>query len=171
MILFLDTATISTGWALGSGARCAVGALQMPGLKNRGLMLASLQDGLNALYAQQPFTIIGYESPVKSPKDSLHKIRGLYALGPFIEWWGHRKGLTVFEAGHQALKKELTGSAKATKADMVAAASKAVRLPAIGTEDAADAFAGWLLALRKYSPADRAYWDKIIWGPRGALKL
>lgn len=175
---FLDLATRTSGWCVGGGDNLpAVGAWPWPQVGQAyGELLDHFERDLSVLISTQAPEIIGYESPIKTQRDDLERLRKLYSLGCFLEFVCHRRGIRCVEVDLRTIKKELGGSSKADKGSMVAAAEKVglgERLPktkAAGREDAADAFGGWLVLVRLYASRDiSAKWDRALWGSRTAL--
>jgi len=174
VILALDPATRLTGWCLGTGAGLPeVGAWRFEQVgADLGLLGHQLTKELQACWSRSQFGLVVYEAPILlSRKDDLLKLRKLYGLGVVIETWARSRGIDYREVSLQSVKKELTGNARAEKGDMVAAAERVgLKLPikTHGQEDAADAFAVWLLALRLYGDKKLASdWDRRIWAARG----
>lgn len=188
MLMGLDLGSRSTGWCCGAGAgNPEVGAWSIDahgddGAPDYGKMLAQLEDYLHTAHLRFGFTTVAYEAPILVTSrfvkdgetrygDNLNKLRLLYPLGAFVEWFCHRRGIDCFEVTIQAIKKEVTGNHLAVKDDMVAIAQKVgLDLPRNKTaEDAADAFGAWLLLLRAFDKTASAEWDRRIWTPKGAL--
>lgn len=172
MILFLDLGTHKTGYCLGDGLSVPLcGTVRLTGPADLGGLLTGLETALSDLSVHGQIEVVGYESPITLRRDSLASKRSLYSLGAFVEWWALKQSAKCFESSPQALKKELTGKHNASKSDMVAMAKKCgINLPhGALAEDAADAFAGWLIALRVYNKAARLKWDRRLYGSRGAL--
>ncbi|HKT53952.1 MAG TPA: hypothetical protein VJP88_05840 [Caulobacteraceae bacterium] len=190
ILLGLDPSSTLFGWCCGSG-RGAVpdcGAWQMPDHDGDfGLMLAALEDYLNTAFARFGFEAVAYEKPLLVPKrfinkagqrisvggDNLPKLRRLYPLGAFTEWWCYRREIPVYEVTVQEVKAEVTGNHLAEKGDLVSVAQRCgLKLPpskAQGIEDAADAFGAWLLLLRHCDSDASRKWDALIWSGRGSL--
>lgn len=178
MILALDLSTRKTGYCAGTG-ECVptADAFVLPQTgEDIGQMLALLDDNLSALLERFKPSVVVYEAPIlpQGPGRSTLLIRRkLFSLGSHVEFVCYRRGIRCGEETVKAIKKELGGSSKASKDDMVAAAEKCgVRLPetiAGGREDAADAFGIWLLALRHTNPQLSARWDRVLYSSRGAL--
>lgn len=190
VVLGLDLASRLSGWCVGDGAEPPTcGGWPFPPVKDGdaydyGLLLTTLDDYLTTCHERFRFECVAYEAPIlvfrrkgqdgqHHYNDNLTKLRLLYPLGAFVEFWCKRRGIEVFEVSVQAIKKELGGHRHAEKADLVYAAERCgVRLPvaiAHGREDAADAFGAWLLLLRHASPARSAEWDRRLYSPRGSL--
>lgn len=187
MLLGLDLASRLTGWCCGDGGSIpACGAWPFPEIDgNYGLLLATLEDYLDVTHRRFGFEAVAYEAPIlkiqrfrdaagemRVTADKLSKLRLLYPLGAFVEWWCLRHDVECFEVTIAAIKKEVTGNAYAEKDDLVAIARKVgLELPAksAGADDAADAWGAWLLLLRHMNTDLSRGWDKRIWTPKGAL--
>lgn len=184
MLLGLDLASRLTGWCCGDGTKVPeCGAWPFPKIDgDYGLLLATLDDYLTACARRFVFTEVAYEAPLLIPRgrnlqhrgfgDTLGKLRLLYPMGAFVEFWCRRRSIPCFEVTVADIKIEVTGNRHAEKDDMVAIAQKCgLKLPlkSNGADDAADAFGAWLLLLRAADKNLSAAWDKRIWTPRGAL--
>lgn len=184
MILSLDLATRLTGFCAGSGEVVPVAdAFKMAQHGDDiGAMLDELDRNVGILLERFRPVLVVYEAPILpsgggkgggNVMGSTLIRRKLFNLGGHVEWMCHTRGIRCAEESVKAIKRELAGHTKASKGDMVAAATKVgVRLPEAviaGREDAADAFGVWLLGLRHQSPALSARWDKLLWSSRGAL--
>lgn len=185
MYLGLDLASRLTGWCCGrpdSIPEC--GTWEMPPVRNPdgshdyGELLCGLQDYLNVTYIRFRFTHVAYESPIlitrrtdRRAVDSLAKLRLLYPLGPFVQWWCRRREIPCVEKTVAAIKTEITGNRHADKADLVAQAQKCglILPPGEKAKDAADAWGCWVLLVRDLDRKASAEWDRRIWSPRGAL--
>lgn len=186
-LLGLDLASRLCGWCAGDGAQIpACGAWELEPAKQPdgsyefGRMLASLEGYLDVAFGRFAPTAVAYEAPLLITNrrggggfgDNLSKLRLLYPLSAFVEWYCFKAGVPCFEVTVQAIKKEVTGNHLAAKGDLVAVARKCgLALPAAssGADDAADAWGAWLLLLRHYAPDLSGDWDKRIWTPAGAL--
>lgn len=122
--------------------------------------------------AHRPDKVV-VEAPMLNPRrDKLLTIRKIYSINAHLEWFCQAKGVECSEVSAKAIKTEVTGSHLAAKDDLVAVALQCgLRLPkpSHGQKDAADAFGGWLMALRHYDRATRSKWDTAIWSKRGFL--
>jgi len=183
MLLALDLATRLNGWCGGDGSTVPVASafkLDQHG-EDIGAMLVELESNLNALIDRFQPTLVVFEAPIlpsggrrgQNVMGSLLMRRKLMSLGSFVEFVCKKRGIPCAEESVRAIKRELAGTTKASKDDMVAAAIKCgVKLPealAAGREDAADAFGLFLLALRHTNKALSAEWDRKLWSSRGAL--
>lgn len=188
MLLGLDLASRLTGWCAGDGRQVPqCGAWAFPKVDgDYGLLLCTLEDYLNAAHARFAFQALAYEAPILITRgrrgadpfqertfgDTLAKLRLLYPLGAFVEWWCRRRGVECFEVTVSDIKREVTGNRHAEKQDLIAIAEKCglqLPSPSQGADDAADAFGAWLLLLRAFDKTLSAEWDRRIWTPRGAL--
>lgn len=185
-LLGLDLASRLTGWCAGGGAQipeCGAWELtpakQDDGSYEFGRMLGSLEDYLDVVFQRFAPTAVAYEAPLLITRrrggggfgDNLGKLRLLYPLSAFVEWYCFRAGVPCFEVTVQAIKKEVTGNHLAEKDDLVAVARKCgLALPkGEAAKDAADAWGAWLLLLRHYAPDLSRDWDKRVWTPAGAM--
>ena len=173
MFLGLDLASRLSGWCCGSGEEIPIcGAHPLPGTSDVGQLQVELCDLLNVLHRRFSFTHIAFEAPILvANRDTVQKLRALYGLGSFTEFWAKKRGIPCVDKSVQQIKRELTGNAIAEKDDMVAVARKVgLDLPAgEKAKDAADAFGVWLLVLRDHNRSLSAEWDRRVWTPRGAL--
>lgn len=188
MLLGLDLASKLTGWCAGSGETIPeCGAWALPSARNDdgsysyGRMLCGLEDYLEIAKRRFGITDVAYEAPILVTRraddpdrqfgDNLNKLRLLYPLGAFLEWWCERNGITCAEVTVQAIKSEVTGNHIAPKGDLVAVARHCgLRLPeGPGIDDAADAWGAWLLLLRATDAKVSATWQDRIWRLKGGL--
>ncbi len=181
MILALDLSSRLNGFCAGSGLITPVADAFKLAQHNDdlGAMLAEFDDNLCALIKRFSPDLLVYESPIlpsaggSAVMGSLLTRRKLFALGAFVEYVCHRIGIPCAEEHVRTIKKELSGSGKASKETMVACALKCgISLPetlAAGREDAADAFGLFLLALRHTDKTLSAQWDRKLHGARGLL--
>lgn len=174
-VSFFDIATRLTGWCSGTGdVRPAVGAFPFRQVDDDlGALGALFREFLRIHFDTYQPTSVGYESPILVPTDSLLKVRKIYGMGMILETECAERGIPVWEKDLRDLKRELTGDPSADKAMMVEAALLAgIDLPpkGEGQDDAADAFAGWLIGIRALNPKASARWDSVIWSKgRGGL--
>jgi hypothetical protein len=186
-LLGLDLASRLTGWCAGDGAQIPqCGAWKFPPIDgDYGLLLATLQDYLDAVFGRFTPGAVAYEAPILIARrrgvdpldergfgDTLGKLRLLYPMGAFVEFYCRRAGVPCYEVTVAEIKKEVTGNRYAEKQDLIGIAEKCgLVLPSVsnGADDAADAFGAWLLLLRSHDKARSAEWDRRIWTPRGAL--
>lgn len=175
MLIGFDLATRKSGWCAGTGEAVPdVGAILLPQVDaDLGMMLDLFDQRVAVLIDRFKPTHFIYEAPILLRSDKLLTVRKLYALGAHLEFMARRAGILCCEESLKALKIELAGRRNADKADMVAAALKVgVKLPdtlADGREDAADAFAAWLIGVRCYARPHSAAWDRRLWSSRSAL--
>ena len=189
MMLFLDTSSTLTGYAVGDGRvapECGAWDFSDCG-GDLGRLGLALSNRLRDIQRRTNFTYLGYESPLLivrnpnapgagRPTDTLDKLRMLMGFGMVAETWALKRGIRRREAAPVKIKKALTGDSHAKKPAMVAAALRCgVTLPATdaaGRKDAADGFAGWYYCLSLDHPdrAIREKWDRIVYTQaRGAL--
>lgn len=183
MILSFDLATRLTGYCAGNGHTHPVAdAFRMAQHgEDIGAMLGELDEKLNILIDRFHPTLIVFEAPIlpsggrrgQTVMGSLLTRRKLMNLSGHLEFVCNRRGITCGEEQVRTIKKELAGTTKASKDDMVFAAEKlGIVLPetqAAGREDAADAVGIWLLGLRHVNRALSAQWDRRLYSARGAM--
>jgi Holliday junction resolvasome RuvABC endonuclease subunit len=174
VVLGLDQGVTLTGWCVGDGSSTpAVGAWRFDDLAADdlaalgGRYLAQLR-ALNL--AHGPTHCI-YEAPfIDRYRDHVLSLRRRFGVDMLLEVFCAEQGIICEEAPFGALKKELGGSPKATKDDVVAGALRlGVALPktkADGREDAADAAAAWLVGIRCYARQRLPNIDKRLYGRR-----
>lgn len=101
---------------------------------------------------------------------SVATTRKLQGLAGVCEMVCYQRGLEVREVYVQTVKKELGGSGKSQKPDMMAAAKRCGLTPK--TFDEADSFGVWLVAVRHYAKQFQQIWDQRLYGGRvGSLAL
>lgn len=169
MLAFFDQATIRCGFCIGDGrTNPNCGTFHLPGMQGgkHGQLLQAFEEHLNNLRISNDIRVIGYESPIINKRlDTVAKIRGLYSVAAFLEYFAVKHRIEVVEVSPAAVKSSLTGIHNATKDQMVAIAKRAqIPLPANKQDqlDAADAFGGWLLLLSLYDTKTRAKWDQRL---------
>lgn len=198
-ILTLDLASKLSGWCCGDGRQVpACGEWPFPPIKdadgssNYGVLLATLEDYLDVVFRRFSPDVVGFEAPLlitrgrrRAPAhapafdpedertfgDTLGKLRLLYPMGAFVEWYCLRQGVPCHEVSVGDIKAEVTGDRYAEKDELVVIARRCgLILPeGDGARDATDAWGGWLILLRAYEPELSAEWDSRIWTSRGAL--
>lgn len=98
---------------------------------------------------------------------SIATTRKLQGLAGVAEMVGVRRGLEVREVFLQTVKKELGGSGRAEKPDMVRAAKRCGLNPK--NTDEADAFGVWLVGVRHYARQFQHTWDQRLWSNRALV--
>lgn len=186
MLLGLDLASRITGFCAGTGAEVPTcGAWPFPAIDgDYGLLLTTLDDYLGTAFRRFSPDAVAYEAPIlitgrrgsaeaqdRGFADTLGKLRLLYPMGAFVEFFCRRAGVECFEVTVAEIKKEVAGHHRAEKQELVdVAKSCGLVLPvAAGADDAADAFGAWLLLLRQFDPARSREWDTRIRMSRGGL--
>lgn len=189
MILGLDTSSTITGWTCGDGSRapvCDVWRFEPVSFDDGadyGYLLSQLYEHLGIVFRRFPtIRAVGYEGPILintwrnpdkggRPPDSLSKLRLLYPLGPFVEWYCRDiAGVPYHEVGVKEAKKEITGNGNAEKEDIAKIAERCgVILPKVGRTDASDSWAVWKRLLRHYDPRASERWDSAIHSKRSLL--
>jgi Holliday junction resolvasome RuvABC endonuclease subunit len=185
VILTLDTSSRKNGYCAGDGTTIPVASAFILDQHEEdiGAMLEQFDANVSLLFQRFQPTVCVFESPIlpsgggkgdKGPvMGSTLTRRKLFNVAGHFEWMCHTRGIPCGEEEARTIKKELAGSRKADKEDMVAAALKCgIVLPptqAAGMEDAADAFGLWLIGLRKTNRELSARWDRLLYSSRGAL--
>lgn len=104
---------------------------------------------------------------------TLRKLQGLAAIVEVEVFDLAAAGWPIYcrEVPLQTVKKELGGSGRAEKADMIFAARRAGIEISAGSEgeDEADAFGVWLVGLKHHAPQHFPHWLARINGGRGSL--
>ncbi len=197
MIIAFDLAT-STGFAIGEGATSPrVGAIRGPSTGDDvGAFLQYFRDFFGSMIipeakaaqAEGRTVYVVFEAPVNPPAKynpvtrrveqgtsimTTRKLQGLAGVLELVCVDLKRAGFPVVvkEAHLQTIKKELTGSGRAEKGDMVLAARNAGIDISPGDEgqDEADAFGCWLLGIRYFAPQHQSRWDRILYSGRNRL--
>jgi hypothetical protein len=191
-LLGLDLASRLSGWCCGDGSEPPLaGAWPFEKVTTEGdgadygHLLSQLYGYLEVTFRRFPDIVaVGYEAPIlitrrknkssddeERPPDSLWKLRLLYPLGAFTEWYCRDIAkVPCHEITVQEAKSEVTNNRHAEKEDIARIAEKCgVVLPKVGRLDAGDSFAVWKRLLRGYNKEASARWDKLIFTPQGAL--
>lgn len=175
-VSFFDTSSRLTGWCSGTGdCRPDVGAYPFPHVgEDYGELGGLFWKHLDRHFETYQPALVGFETPLLLPHDTLDKVRKLYGVIFLLETYCDRVGVPMFERSNADLKRELTGNPKADKDDMIERAILCgINLPKTkeeGKADAADAFAGWLIGIREVNPVASRRWDQIVWSKgRGGL--
>jgi crossover junction endodeoxyribonuclease RuvC len=160
--LALDLAT-QTGFCFGpadTGEVPAIGHVRLPSTgADVGRFLCAWQDWLEPKVREVEPTLVIFEAPILAGLTTIAVTRKLQGMAGVTEMVCHRAGIEVAEVATTQVKKALTGSGKAEKADMMAAARAYGFDPA--TSDEADAFGIWLCALRLRHPTQAGLWDPM----------
>lgn len=179
MILALDIATC-VGWCAGVGdALPQVGHWKLPPSDQgeRGPTFSTFRRKLIDKLDEVRPRLVMFEAPIL-PKpflkagriiyptsvDTTTLLQGLAAI-PQLECWDRL--IPTRQVQPNEVKKELAGTGRADKPDMVAAARK-VGLT-IEVHDEADAFGVWLVAVRYHAKRFSPEWDRKLWSAKGAL--
>lgn len=167
--LALDLAT-STGFCIGAadtGEVPTLGHVRMPSTgPDVGQFLCAWQDWLEPKVREVGPTLVIFEAPILPAQTQMATTRKLQGMAGVTEMVCHRAGIEVAEVATSQVKKSLTGSGRADKADMIAAARHYGFDPQ--TSDEADAFGIWLCALRLRHPTHAGRWDPINFQRRAA---
>lgn len=91
--------------------------------------------------------------------------RKLQGLAGVTEMVAIQRGCLIEEVYGATVKKQLGGSGRAEKPDMMAAAERCGLKPKV--HDEADAFGVWICAVRAYRKEFQRIWDQRLYGPRG----
>lgn len=190
-MLALDLGT-SLGYCLGAGDKIPrLGSVLLPTTGDDvGLFGVFFWKWLNAMLEQEEIDLVVFEAPmlpgaridpktgnlIKAPT-TIQTTRKLQGLAVITEVIVKLASDDLVAAGYpeircrevflQTAKKELGGSGKASKLDMMTAAKRCGVNPRI--EDEADAFGVWLVGIRHYRKAFAPMWDKKLWSGRGLL--
>lgn len=186
-VIALDLATC-TGWVIGDGSGIpAHGYLDLPPPVDgdRGPMFSALRSFLireiEQLQAKGFQVAVAFEQPIL-PKAFIKWVNGrpmiiypttiettllLQGLAAIAEQVAHELGCECGHVDVSTVKKELTGSGKAEKPDMVAVARKCGLT--IERHDTADALGVFVAALRLLKSPWSRHWDQRIWQGRGGL--
>lgn len=169
MQLALDLAT-QTGFCIGAadtGEVPTLGHVRMPSTgPDVGQFLCAWQDWLEPKVREVGPTLVIFEAPILPAQTQMATTRKLQGMAGVTEMVCHRAGIEVAEVATSQVKKSLTGSGRADKADMIAAARHYGFDPQ--TSDEADAFGIWLCALRLRHPTHAGRWDPINFQRRAA---
>ena len=138
-ILALDLGSVA-GWALIQGGRVeGWGQEEFPGDRHKRLW--AFQAWLNKFMVERPLDVIAYERPFTR---GLGATRSLWGMAGIVDAWSHGlgsigQGGAAIDIVPSTLKKWATGSGRAEKWEMIAAAHKWA--PDLGNNDehAADA--------------------------------
>ena len=177
MIVGLDLAT-STGFAFGDGlSRPRVAAIRMPSTsEDVGSFLVFFRTFLFPLLHrlsteasdQGGRVMVVFEAPILIDTTNIATTRKLQGLAAVVEMVVvDLKGLgfpiECREVAGSTVKKELTGSGRAEKGDMMVAARAAgiTISPGKEGEDEADAFGVWLVGIRNFSPLAAPRWAHV----------
>jgi Holliday junction resolvasome RuvABC endonuclease subunit len=162
MQLALDLAT-QTGFCVGAadtGEVPTLGHVRMPSTgPDVGQFLCAWQDWLEPKVREVGPTLVIFEAPILPAQTQMATTRKLQGMAGVTEMVCHRAGIEVAEVATSQVKKSLTGSGRADKADMIAAARHYGFEPQ--TSDEADAFGIWLCALRLRHPTHAGRWDPM----------
>ena len=175
-LLGLDLGINRTGFCVGDGSTVPLAsALRYePVGEHFGALGVPFKRDLIRLIGDHGVERVIYEAPLKLRHDSMLTLRKIYGMGFLLETACAEIGVPCREEDPKPVKLELTGTRKADKDAMVLAARRAgISLPrtkADGMEDAADAFAVWLVAVRLYAKQHLPLWDQRIHGRAFTLR-
>jgi len=162
-LLAFDLAT-NTGWAAGDGSKLPViGHFRLPATGHDvGRFLITARDFYGVLITRFNPDLVLFEMPVLGTVVTVAVTRKLHGMAGQLEVVCHDRGVPCREVAPATAKKQLTGSGRAKKPQMIIAA-RSLGLK-IETEDEADAVAVWLCGVRHYSPDLWAEWDQKLIG-------
>lgn len=132
-----------------------------------------------ARMADRKALIIVFEAPLLPParydpvknrmvqQTNAATTRKLQGLAMLTEVVGRQRNCVTEECNLATVKKEVGGTGKAGKEDMMAVAKRCGLNPP--THDAADAFGVWILAMRTYARQYQHLWDQKLYGGRGLV--
>jgi crossover junction endodeoxyribonuclease RuvC len=160
MILALDLAT-QTGTCVGTpDARPVLDHFRLPSTgTDVGLFLSAWEDWLRPQVREVGPSLIVFEAPILAGQTQIATTRKLQGMAGVTEMVAHRAGIECAEVATSQVKKALTGSGKADKAQMIAAAKAYGFDPK--TSDEADAFGIWLCAVRLRHPSHAWRWEPL----------
>jgi Holliday junction resolvasome RuvABC endonuclease subunit len=117
-------ASSTVGWASFASARSlpACGSFELSSSLDYGARSLDMQAHVLRLIDEHAPELVAFEQPIFYPRDRWHTRRLLTSLVVVIELVAACKGLRVVEIEPTIAKLALTGSVRATKAEMVAAA-------------------------------------------------
>jgi len=98
---------------------------------------------------------------------SIATTRKLQGLAGVTEMVCVQRNVLCEEVAGATIKKQLGGSGRADKPDMMAAAERCGMKPKV--HDEADAFGIWICAMRAYARTYQHLWDQKLYGRRGGL--
>jgi crossover junction endodeoxyribonuclease RuvC len=160
--LALDLATC-TGFCHGpadTGEVPTLGHVLLPKTgEDVGRFLIAWEEWLTAKVRELEPSLIIFEAPILAGMATPHVTRKLHALPGVTEMVAVRAGVECAELYPVTVKKALTGSGHADKAEMVRACRAYGFNPK--NSDEADAFGLWLAALRIRHPAHAGRWDPL----------
>lgn len=163
MLLALDLAT-RVGFCRGRGDSLpVVGSYALDAQPHEiGAFLSEFELWLASVLTDAEPEIVIFESPAPAGFNSLASIRKTLGLAGLTEMVCFRRNIEVREVAPATVKKALTGSGRAKKPEMMAAAR------AFGIDpqfhDEADAFGVWLASVRQLRREHAQRWDPIIHG-------
>lgn len=181
MILSLDLAT-QTGWCAGSGDQLPeLGTVRMPDTgEDIGEFGFFFEEWFKRHLEEIQPAMVTFEAPLL-PGAKIDRDSGRFIPAPTtdatqtklkgLKWATEvicrRQGIECAEAWGSTVKKQLGGSGRATKPDMMAAAKRCGLSPK--TFDEADAFGVWIVSVRAYARQYQHRWDQLLFGGRGAM--
>lgn len=165
MLAALDLATL-TGFCFGpadTGEVPALGHVRMPSTgPDVGRFLCAWEEWLTPWVREVEPSLVVFEAPILAGQTQIATTRKLQGMAGVTEMVCHRAGIEVAEVATSQVKKALTGSGRAEKHQMVAAARHYGFNPQV--PDEADAFGVWLCALRLRFPREAGKWDPMNFG-------
>lgn len=160
--LALDLATC-TGFCFGepdTGELPTIGHIRLPKTgEDVGSFLIAFEDWLTSKVGQVKPSLLLFEAPILASGATPHVTRKLHALAGITEMVAIRASVECCEVYPVTVKKALTGSGRADKAEMVRAARAYGFNPAV--PDEADAFGLWLHAVKTRFPKQSGRWDLL----------
>lgn len=160
--LALDLAT-QTGFCFGpadTGEVPTLGHVRLPSTgPDVGRFLCAWQAWLEPKVCEIEPSLIIFEAPILPAQTQMATTRKLQGMAGVTEMVCHRLGIECAEVATSQVKKALTGSGRADKEQMLAAARRYGFTPTCSDE--ADAFGIWLCALRLRHPTLAGRWDPL----------
>jgi crossover junction endodeoxyribonuclease RuvC len=167
-VMALDLATC-TGFCFGPPdlGLPQIGHVRLPSTgADVGRFLIAFEEWLTDKIREVEPTLLLFEAPILASSATPHVTRKLHALAGITEMVAIRAKVECCEAYPVTVKKALTGSGRADKDQMVAAARVYGLNPAV--PDEADAFGLWLHAVRMRHPKLAGRWDPLNFQHRRA---
>ena len=153
--------TLTSRWCLAKST--SAGSFKKPRarsvLRGVGLFLSTWEDWLRPQVREVGPSLIVFEAPILAGQTQIATTRKLQGMAGVTEMVAHRAGIECAEVATSQVKKALTGSGKADKAQMIAAAKAYGFDPK--TSDEADAFGIWICAVRLRHPSHAWRWEPL----------
>lgn len=157
-IVAVDLAT-RTGWCVArAGKPVRVGTHNLyPYRANVGRFLNAHMKFMGKVLQRGDVDLVAFESPLLRTQTNLATLRKLYGLAGVTEMVARSHGVRTWEVGATTAKKMLTGNGRAEKQDMIKEANR--RGVDVPDDNAADAFAVFLCAVKQHAPSALAFYE------------